>query len=472
MFFRKFKTPGIAHVAYLVGDEGEAALIDPRRDVSEYLKAACEEGLVIKYVIETHRQEDFVIGSLHVARLTGAKVATLHHSLFGHSDVRLQDGQELHVGGLRLRALHTPGHTPESTCYALFTPEAPQTALGVFTGDTLFIGETGRTDLPDPTRTGYHAELLYDAVHEKLLPLGEQTLVWPAHGAGSVCGGAIASRDESTLGLERVYNPVFTQTREAFIKAKINERIPRPPYFERMEKVNLEGGLPLEKTAESLPLLSARRFKAEITNGTVIDTRSPEAFAAGHIPGSLNIWLEGLSVFAGWFGDLKDVYLVTQDPNDIAKAFVYLARIGIDDIRAALLGGFASWKTAGLPLAHTGTIDVHSLEAQLPRTVVLDVRDDVEFESGHIENACHLFAGYVDNHLDRVKPHLDAKADIAVTCSMGNRASVAISVLERRGYDNVRNVLGGMKAWSAQSLPLSTDSTHHVTTPAVEGERS
>lgn len=472
MFLQKFKTPGIAHVAYLLGDQGQAALVDPRRDISEYLEVAQAQELSIRYVIETHRQEDFVIGSAEAARLTKAKVVTLDHPLFGHSDVRLTDGQELRVGGLTLRALHTPGHTPESTCYAVFVDEAPHTAWGVFTGDTLFIGETGRTDLPDAKRTGHHAGELFDAVHHKLLPLGDQTLVWPAHGSGSVCGGNIADRDDSTLGLERTYNPVFTQTRQTFVAAKIEENIPRPPYFTRMEQVNLTGGLPLDKTASSVALLSAKTFAVESERGVVIDTREPEAFAAGHLPGSLNIWLAGLPVFAGWFPDVPKVYIVVGDNEELAAALIHLARIGVDNVEGALIGGFDSWKEAGLPLLQSGTIDALGLQAQLSETLVLDVREDTEFKSGHIEGARHLFVGYVQQHITRLKADLESKPNIVVTCGVGHRAGVAVSVLERQGYKNVTSLLGGMKAWSAANLPLVKDSEHHISTTDIEGERA
>lgn len=258
MIFKKFKTPGIAHVAYLLGDKGEGVLVDPRRDISEYLKAAREDKLTIRYVLETHRQEDFVIGSSEIAKLTGAKIVTFNHELFGHSDVRLTEGEDFRVGGLILRALHTPGHTPESACYVVYLPDAPKVAWGVFTGDTLFIGEAGRTDLPDPKKTRENAGILFDSIQTKLSPLGDQTLIWPAHGSGSVCGGNIAERDESTLGLERATNPAFTKTRAEFMDAKVDERIPHPPYFSLMEKVNLKGGLPPIK-AETTPDIEGPR---------------------------------------------------------------------------------------------------------------------------------------------------------------------------------------------------------------------
>lgn len=309
--FQRIKTPGIAHSAYILGDRGEALVIDPRRDVDEYLQVARDNALTIKYVLETHRQEDFVLGSAELSRITGAKVVNGRHELFGHGDIQLKDGEDFRFGRLRIRALHTPGHTPESMSYAVFIPDSPDRAWGVFTGDALFIGETGRTDLPDRTKTGENAGLLYDAVHEKLLPLGDQTLLYPAHGAGSVCGGNIADRDESTIGLERGYSPVFVSSRAEFVRAKVAERIPRPPYFSLMEKVNLKGGIPLAKPAKEVPIVQPSQLASEMGNGLVIDAREPEAFAAGHIPKSLSIWAAGLPVFGGWIaGPRTPVFLI------------------------------------------------------------------------------------------------------------------------------------------------------------------
>jgi hydroxyacylglutathione hydrolase len=474
MFFQKFKTPGIAHYAYLIGDGGEAAIVDPRRDVEEYVAVAHANKLAIKYVIETHRQEDFVMGSAELVKLMGAEVVSGRHALFGHSDILLNDGEEFALGSLKLKALHTPGHTPESTCYALFVGDAPERAVGVFSGDTLFIGESGRTDLTDPRKTGEHAGLLFDAVRAKLLPLGDQTILWPAHGAGSVCGGNIADRDDSTIGVERTYNPVFTTTREAFIEAKIKERIPRPPYFAHMEKVNLKGGMPAGRTMAAIPVLGLGRFSSDMTKGIVIDTRDPEAFAGGHIPDSVNIWLKGLPVFGGWVAnETARIFLVVAEMADIAQAVTHLARIGIDGVEGVLAGGFGAWRDAGMPLAYSGTTDPRQLERDLAMTTVLDVREDSEFEEeGHIPGARHLYVGYIDDHLDRIKADLQKKPNIVVTCSVGHRAGVAVSLLERRGIHNVKNLLGGTTAWKKLDLPMKKQREHTITTPDVEGARS
>jgi hydroxyacylglutathione hydrolase len=473
MFFQRIKTPGIAHSAYVFGEGGEAVVVDPRRDVDEYLRLARENKLTIKYVLETHRQEDFVLGSAELARITGAKIVNGRNDLFGHGDIRLKDGEDFAIGKLRLHALHTPGHTPESMSYALFIPDSPDRAWGVFTGDALFIGETGRTDLPDPKKTGENAGLLYDAIHDKILPLGDQTLLYPAHGAGSVCGGNIADRDESTIGLERGYNPVFEKSRADFVRAKIVERIPRPPYFSVMEKLNLKGGIPLAKPAKEVPLLQPKKLASEMGEGLVIDARDPEAFAAAHIPNSYSIWAAGLPVFGGWIaGPSTPVFLVLTKIDQLEDAVLSLARIGVDNVAGVLAGGFDKWRDEGMPIARSGAVTPRDVEKMLGKVRVLDVREDSEFEEdGHVPNASHLYVGYLEKHLRKITPPLEKSERVAVTCSVGHRASLAASILRREGFEHVDNVLGGMTAWDKLELPNEKGKEHTVTTPEIEGER-
>jgi len=473
MFFERVKTPGIAHVAYVIGEAGEAAVVDPRRDVDEYLHIARVNQLSIKYVVETHRQEDFVLGSAELARITGAKVVNGRHELFGHGDIRLEDGEDFSLGKLRIRALHTPGHTPESMCYAVYIADSPDRAWGVFTGDALFIGETGRTDLPDPEKTGENAGLLYDAIHAKLLPLGDQALLFPAHGAGSVCGGNIANRDESTIGLERSYSPVFTRSRAEFIRSKIAERIPRPPYFAVMEELNLRGGVPLAKPAKEIPILQPKKMAREVGDGIVIDARSPEAFAAGHIPSSYSLWAAGLPVFGGWVaGPSTPIFLVLPNIDDLEDAVLSLARIGVDNVAGVLAGGFDNWRDEGMPIARSGAIAPRDLEKRLPNVRVLDVREDSEFEEGHIPHSSHLYVGYLEKHLREIEPPLEKADRVVVTCSVGHRASLAASILRRQGFEQVDNLLGGMTAWGELELPTEKGTEHTVATPDVEGERN
>lgn len=478
MIFERVKTPGIAHVAYLIGNRGEGAVVDPRRDVDEYLTLARKHKLTIKYVIETHRQEDFVMGSAELVRQCGAKVVHGRHQAFGHGDIRLDDGEHFDIAtGLRIVALHTPGHTPESMCYAVYLDDVPDLAWAVFSGDTLFIGEAGRTDLTDPSQTAEHAGQLYDAVHAKLLPLGDQTIVLPGHGAGSVCGGEIAERDDSTLGLERHYNPVFVRSRQAFVQGKLDERIPRPPYRRHMEQVNAQGGMGPLKATSAVRVLQPKEFQAESRRGVVFDLRLPEAFAGGHVPASYSIWADGLPVFAGWVAEPgTPIYLVVDDAqtalDDAVKA---LGRVGLDHVEGVLSGSFEAWRDHGLPMAGVGTVEAARVDADagVRDLRVLDVRDDSEFETeGHIPGASHLYVGYVEKELDRLLPSFDPEAALVVTCGVGHRASLAASMLLRRGARDVRNLLGGMDAWKSLDRRMDVGtSDHSVTTPEVEGPR-
>lgn len=456
MLFQAIKTPGIAHVAYLIGHDGEALVVDPRRDVDVYLRLAREHEVTLRYVLETHRQEDLVIGAAELAR-AGAAIVTGRHALFGRRDHVLEDGEVLPLGGLKIRALHTPGHTPESMSYAIFHPSAPEVAWGVFTGDTLFAGTTGRTDLTDPDRTAENAGLLYDAVHRRLLPLGDQAQVFPAHGSGSVCGGGFAGYDRTTIGYERRYNPVFTHGRDEFMREKATERLPRPPYFQHMEKVNLEGGAPLAQSTAAVPSLQPQAFHERARRNrrcVVIDTRLPEAFAGGHVPCAYSVWLGGLPIFGGWVAAHDTPVLLVTDEATADEAVLHLARIGIDRVEGMLAGGFEAWRDAGLPVARVGTLTARELHEARDRFAILDVREEDEYDEGHAAGARHLYVGHLEARIAEVQRWLGKERPVAVTCSVGHRGSLAASILARHGFREVYNVMGGMKAWKALDLPL------------------
>lgn len=457
MKLQRIETPKIAHFAYLLADDGDAAIIDPRRDVDEYLAVAASLGVRIRYIFETHRQEDFVMGSAHLAARTGAEVVNGTHTLFGRGDIRLDDGEELSLGKLTIRALHTPGHTPESMSYAVFAEQGGDDAWGVFTGDALFYGDTGRTDLPDPNRKAENAGLLYDMVHEKILPLGDGAIVLPAHGPGSVCGSGMAPLPWSTIGAERQYNVVFTMSREDFARKKADENMPRPPYFRLMEKVNLEGGLAPGRQPADVPLLSAEAFARESERGLIFDIREPEAYAGGHMPKSYAIWEGGLPVFGGWIaGADTPLYLVGED-SDVEKAFLHLSRIGIDGVKGAIAEGFAAWRKSGQPIDTSGVITPRELVEQRDNMEVLDIREEDEVREGHIAGAHHIYVGYLEDQLKSLG--LQRDQPIAVTCSVGHRAGLAVSILRRAGYTDVRNLLGGMTAWKALELPVEEGSS-------------
>lgn len=453
MIFQRLKTPGLGHNAYLIGcGDGQAVVVDPRRDVDEYIRLARENDLSIAYVLETHRQEDFEFGSRELARLTGAEVVGLDHELFGAIDRRLADGEELKVGSTRFVALSTPGHTPESTSYACYASDSGEACWAVFTGDTLFVGDTGRTDLTDAARTGEHAGQLWDSVHAKLAPLGPQALLYPAHGSGSACGGNISSRDESTLGIEQATNPVFTKSREAFIEHKLAEKMARPPYFRHMEEVNLQGGRPMPGLA-GVPVLQPKQFQARIAGARVVDTRPPEAFAGAHIAGSYNLWTEGVPAFGGWIASAGDpIYLVVDGTSDLEQALRSFARIGIDSVEGVLLDGVEGWREQGLPIETLQTTSAQEAAAwrEQGRAQVLDVRDQYEWDEKHIPGAIHQYVGELEQHLERVPKD----RDLVVHCSVGHRSGLAVSILRRNGYHRIWNLLGGITAWSQLGLAL------------------
>ncbi len=455
MLFERLKIPGLAQQSYFLEcGNGAAIVVDPRRDIDAYIELARDNELGIACILETHRQEDFEYGSLALAQATGARIVTGKHELFGRSDMQLADGAELTVGTTLVRLLETPGHTPESVCYAVYPEQTRPRCWGVFTGDTLFAGATGRTDLSDPAKTAASAGLLFDSVHAKLASLGDGTLVFAAHGPGSACGSNIAGRNETTIGIEKATNPVFIKGRAEFIQLKCREHIPRPPYFSMMERFNLGGGRPLSGPPRTR-LLPPSQFQQEMTGLLVVDVRSPDAYAAGHIAGSYNIWLAGLPSFIGWLADERtNVGLVLGSPEELSFAELALVRVGLDWPAAALSGGIAAWREQGLSLSESGTIGARESHERYSRNSIriLDVRDQSEWDEGHIPGALHIYVGHLRDSI----PELPKDDPIVVHCSVGNRAGLAASMLESAGFVCVYNMLGGMKAWKSLNLPVET----------------
>lgn len=453
MFFQRLKASGLGQNSYVLGcGEGLAVVVDPRRDVDDCVRLARQHGLSIAYVLQTHRQEDFELGSRTLAQMTGARIVAGSHPLFDQVDVKLEDDAELQVGTTRIVALQTPGHTPESMSYAVYLKDAGDKCWGVFTGDALFVGDTGRTDLPDPDKTGDNAGILYDAIHRKIAPLGDQTLLFPAHGAGSACGGNISERDDSTLGIEKGTNAVFKDSRRDFVAHKLAEKMARPPYFLHMEKVNLLAGRPLPWPS-TVQVLQPADFQQRMREGLVIDTRSPEAFAGAHIPGAYNIWLEGVPAFGGWIANEKTrIFIVADGPEAGELAVLSLARIGIDSVEGVLAKGMEAWRGQGLPMASFATTSASetAIWMQQGRVHVLDVRDDYEWNEKHIPGAVHRYVGYLEDKL----PLLPKDSDIVVHCSVGHRSGLAASILKRNGFTQVHNMLGGLTAWEKLDLPL------------------
>lgn len=447
MIFERIKSEGLAHLSYFVGSGNEAIVIDPRRDCQIYLDIARREGMKIKYIFETHRNEDYVIGSLELKELTDAEIYHGKGVDFKYG-IFVSDGQEFNFGSMKLTALHTPGHTDESMSYALTYPESGKAPLMVFTGDALFVGDVGRTDLYGPEEIPRMAANLYESIFSKILPLGDGVILCPAHGAGSLCGGAISKREYSTLGLERIQNPALQRTdKEEFIKFKLEEKLEFPPYFKKMEQYNLQGP-PLLKGLPVPELLFPKEFVKEMEKGAmVVDTRMPHSFGGAHIKGSYGIWLKGLPYYAGWVLPYdKPILLVLEEKDQLETAVSYLVRIGYDSIAGFLNGGISSWYMKALPVESLNLISVQSLKDKIEKNeemVILDVRRDEEWEKGHIEGARHVYVGHLEENLDKVPRN----SPIIVYCDSSRRSNIAASILKKNGYDMVYNVLGSMTAW-------------------------
>ena len=456
MYFEQFYLGCLAHASYMLGSEGEAAIVDPQRDVEIYLKAADDHGLRIRHIFETHLHADFVSGHLELASRTGAKIYIGAEAGATFPHVALHDGSEVRFGKLRITALETPGHTPEGICLVLTDEDKSAEPWAVLTGDTLFIGDVGRPDLSKAFTPQQLAGKLYDSLHGKLMKLGDHVMVYPAHGAGSLCGRSMRAERSSTIGTERLTNYALQiKSRQEFIR-QLTENLPsRPEYFLEDAQINRAGAPALAGLPE-LPPMSAPQVKELLQQGAfVLDVRPNADFAAAHIPGSVNIALAGQ--FASWAGTIVGLsarpVLVAETPEQYAEARLRLARVGIEDLRGFLQDGIAAWKQAGFELATLPQMTADELsERRHGHIQVLDVRREGEWQAGHIEGAAWF-------PLDNFKvsaPEIDPSAPVAVHCQGGYRSMIACSLLRRAGVENVINVIGGFDAWRKAGLGVET----------------
>jgi hydroxyacylglutathione hydrolase len=442
---------GIAQNSYYLSDRGQAVVIDPRRDCSIYTQLAKQDCAQIQYIFESHRNEDFVIGSLELQNITGAEIAHSNETPFSYGEHKLQSGDFFNLGHLQIKAIHTPGHTIDSICYAVSELGHENQPLMVFTGDTLFIGDIGRTDLPGLDIWQTMTEKLFNSIHNKLIPLGDGVLIYPGHGAGSICGHSISEREISTLGYERVTNPLLQLDKSTFIQQVMNRKLYRPPYFRKMEIYNLQGP-PL--ITDYPPALTFQQFEQQMRqpNTVILDTREQDAFAAAHIPAAQNIWLRGVSYFPGWtLSYEQNLLLVTERPNDVDTATQFLWRLGFDKIIGYLCPGMPKWRNSGRPIEQFGALTATALKAKLDNkeVVLVDVREVEEWHEGHIDGATHIYVGEIPERSDE----LPQDKLIVTTCLVGQRGSLAASILKKKGY-TVYNLLGGINAWKRQGYPL------------------
>jgi glyoxylase-like metal-dependent hydrolase (beta-lactamase superfamily II)/rhodanese-related sulfurtransferase len=446
--FDQFYLTCLSHASYLIGSEGIAAVVDPQRDVEIYLSAAAERGLQIRHVIETHLHADFVSGHRELAERTGAKVylGAQAGAKFDHIPVR--DGDEVKFGNCVLRFIETPGHTLESICILVTDLDRAPDPFAVLTGDTLFIGDVGRPDLAADHTPQQLAALLYHSLHEKLLKLPDDVEVYPAHGAGSLCGRSMGAERKSTIGLQRAANYALrARSEDEFVRLVTADLPERPRYFSKDVELN-RAGAPALGDLPPLPLIpAAAAFEQQKSGAIILDTRPAAEFAAGHAAGSIQIGLSGQ--FASWAGSVigldNDIILLAEDEQTASEARMRLARVGIERVIGAVAGGISGWVEANLPVATVALIGAEELRSgQLDGIQLLDVRRAPEWQAGHIPGAIHKPLDALSrslNGLDRVRPAF-------VHCKSGYRSMIACSILQRAGFQAVYNVTGGYDAWS------------------------
>lgn len=453
MFFEQIESEGLAHYSYIIGDQTESVVIDPRRDCDIYIEKALENGCKITNILETHRNEDYVIGSLELAERTGAEIWHADSHLDYKYGKPVKNGQIINAGRLSLQAIHTPGHTLGSMSYLLHDPDG--LPWMVFTGDTLFAGDTGRVDLVAEDKIEQMAGLLYESLFYKILSLGDGLIVCPSHGAGSVCGAGISQRNLSTIGLERLHNPKLQyKDKEDFI-ANVAKKLERPHYFTYMEKLNVEGAPILG----SLPLpkpLSPEEFDKISSEAIILDTRMEVGYGAAHIPNAYSIWMDGIPSFAGWFLPYDKPILLVNDTDNISEVVQKLVRLGYDNIVGYLKGEMHSWHTAGKASASVGMVTVQELCRKLDNNEkfwILDVRSEEELiKNGQISGAYNIHITQLSEHKDEVPKDIP----VYIFCGTGLRSMIGASILMREGWQNLTVVLGGLAGWNSISCPIKS----------------
>ncbi|HNX39593.1 MAG TPA: MBL fold metallo-hydrolase [Methanothrix sp.] len=463
MIIERIVSEGLAHYSYLIGDRSEAIVIDPRRDVDIYLKTAAQADMRISHILETHRNEDYFVGSMELAGRTGGQVWHADSQWDYQYGKPAAHGQRWKAGRLEVEALATPGHTPGSFSYLLRDPAGFPWML--FSGDALFAGDVGRIDLLGPDKAPEMAGRLFESIFERILPLGDDVILCPAHGSGSVCAEAIAERLWTTIGLERKHNPRLKASgKEDFVSTLLASRPDRPPYFRRMERVNLEGRPPMSAATCPQPL-DAKNFLSlvEREDAQIIDLRQETAYSSAHIPGSQFIWLDGLAGFAGWFaGYDRPIVLVGGNRGDIEKAKVILQRMGFDSIPGYLAGGMLSWHMAAMKSESLKTVTVQEICRLLDgggasgaaggsNAVILDVRSAGELEKdGRIMGAQHIHI----TEISARKGEVPRDRRVYIFCGSGLRSMVTASFLKAQGWTDLAVILGGMAGWRSRKCPI------------------
>jgi glyoxylase-like metal-dependent hydrolase (beta-lactamase superfamily II)/rhodanese-related sulfurtransferase len=455
MLLKHCFTPKIAHSSYILAGSGTCAVIDPRRDVDLYIDEARALGVRITHILETHLHADFVSGHLDLAERTGATIYAPASADCAFEHVALKEGDSVQLEHLRLDVLETPGHTPEHIVYVVTdTTRAADDPIAVFTGDVLFVGDVGRPDL-FPGQAHELASKLFDSLNDKVLALPDHVEVYPAHGAGSLCGRSMSSKWTSTIGYERRHNPALQfAEREAFIASLTNDMPPAPDHFSRCSEINRVGPRLVSSLSAPEPLRPqafARRLEERAP--VILDVRNYDAFGGHHLEGALNFGLAGnLPTFVGWLlGPDAEIAVVADNASQVSEAVTWARRVGIDGINATLEGGMNAWANAGLDTVRLPILSSHGLQERIlgdDQLVLLDVRAEAEFAEEHIEGAINIPAP----DLRTRHGELDPARPTCVICSTGNRSGMAASMLQGYGFGEVYNVASGMTGYAAAGL--------------------
>jgi len=443
MQFKQFYLGCLSHASYYIGSQGEAAIIDPQRDVQQYIDEANTHGQKIKYIIETHSHADFVSGHVELAAKTGAEIIYGQRAKTQFPTHKVNDGDELNVGEINLKFFETPGHTPEGITIVATNTADPSEPMKMFTGDTLFIGDVGRPDLVGSK--GFTAQemagMLYDSLHEKILPLPDETEVYPAHGAGSLCGKSLSKETWSTLGEQRKFNYALQpMSKDEFVKIVASDQPEVPAYFPKSAAKNLEGSAALDALPKPRELSSDEIGKID---GVVIDVRKNFEYGAGHIPNSINIGLGGQ--FASWAGTLIPIgtplAVVAENKEQIDEAVMRLARVGHETVTGSIL--IADYQGDKKIVEQVSVEEVNELTQTEKYLQFVDVRRLGEYQNGHANRAIHLPLDKLADDYDKIDP----TAPTYVICQGGYRSSIGTSILENAGFKKLYNVTGGTAAW-------------------------
>jgi hydroxyacylglutathione hydrolase len=461
MIVEQIYTGCLAQGAYYIESEGEVAIIDPLREVHSYQNKAEKNGAKIKYIFETHFHADFVSGHVELSEKTGAKIVYGPNANPTFECIVAEDGQVFELGKIKIKVLHTPGHTMESSCFLLIDENGKENCI--FTGDTLFIGDVGRPDLAQKSNLTIHdlAGFLYTSLHEKIMALSDELIVYPAHGAGSACGKNMSKETFDTLGHQKQVNYALQpQSKEQFIEAVTDGLTPPPYYFPKNVMINKTGAKSVEAVKTSIQALSPEAFEVAVNElgAVMIDTRAAQNFKDGFVPNSINIGIKG--DFAPWIGtlltDIEQPILFVADEENIDEVITRLSRVGYDNIIGYLDGGIAAWINAGKEIDTIESISADDFAKKYAdsegKLLVKDVRKESEYRAEHVEEAECVTLAYLSNNMAA----FSKDETNYIHCAGGYRSMIAASILKSRGFDNIVDVAGGFAAIAKTEVPRST----------------